>query len=71
MTIYTDCIDETEKHVNLVGREACKELICQADRINKQYCLMSRDTDFGDTISGFINIDNVITLKKALSTIVR
>lgn len=57
-TLYNEVFDKNNE-VKVCGREKCKNLIKLASTIKP-------NIDFGDENTGFMNIDNMIQLRKEL-----
>ena len=69
LKLYDKCVKETSDgaEVGLVGRDLCKRLVNSAITVNNELCIMNRSTNFGDPGTGFINLENVVTLKKRVA----
>lgn len=57
---YSEVFD-SEGQVKLCGRQTCKELIIEAQKLDKS-------TDFGSTKDGFMNVKNIKSLYKIMTT---
>ena len=56
--LYESVFDNNNS-ITACGREKCKQLILCCEKIDK-------GTNFGDATTGFMNIENVVALKKRL-----
>ena len=68
MALYDAVINKDGHMVNTVGRENCKKLIECCQTINRECHVIDNAiyTYFGDTNTGFINLDNIISFKNAV-----
>lgn len=56
--LYNEVFDSND-NITACGREKCKQLILCCEKIDK-------GTKFGDSATGFMETENIITLKKRL-----